>query len=278
MTAATWNLVHVVFHLANFRSRFERTVFFKEFWDHPFELATVFHRRVSAVPGVGDILLTRTVQDQVLLFFGKVFPGRLQQRSLFEFEDPLHRLGESFVNMTSPPSQLFPRPQNLDRTLFKRPLGIGDQQLRVKGIDVAQSAACFAHPLGAVETEHLWRRRAKADVTCAARVVGTVDSIAVTLLPALLFGRRFLFGFLWNRFVLFVAGRFVLGKDQSTAADFERQLDRFGQSTAHAGLVGQPIDNDFNIMPKFSIEFDLVIQRDDFAVDSCSGETLFEVV
>ena len=110
MTAATWNLVHVVFHLANFRGRLERAVFFKEFRDHPFELATVFHRRVSAVPGVGDILLTRTVQDQVLLFFGKVFPGRLQQRSLFEFEDPLHRVGESFVDMTSPPPQFFPRP------------------------------------------------------------------------------------------------------------------------------------------------------------------------
>ena len=132
--------------------------------------------------------------------------------------------------------------------------------------------------MGAVETEHLWRGRAKTDVTCTARVVGAVDSIAVTLLPALLFSGSFLFGFLWNRFVCLVVRRFVLGKDQGAAADFERQFDRFGQPTTHTGLVGQPIDNDFNIMPKFSIEFDLVVQRDDFAVDSCSGETLFQVV
>ena len=43
-------------------------------------------------------------------------------------------------------------------------------------------------------------------------------------------------------------------------ANFQRQIDRFGQPPAHVSLNNQPVDDYFDVVPHLTIEAQVVIQ------------------
>ena len=76
---------------------------------------------------------------------------------------------------------------------------------------------------------------------------------------------------------LFTVDRFVLGgDDQSSFADLECRLDRFGDSRADPFFGGQPIDDDFDVVAFGAIEVDLRSKRNHLAINAGAGESLFQ--
>ena len=65
--------------------------------------------------------------------------------------------------------------------------------------------------------------------------------------------------------------------DQASLSHFQCQLDGFGQARSRFS-GGQPVDHDFDRVPHLTIELQVVVQRNDRAVDAGTGETLLEQI
>ena len=83
----------------------------------------------------------------------------------------------------------------------------------------------------------------------------------------------------WSRPVATVGGRRCVfdGDDQASLPHFQCLLDRFGQ--AGPRLAGhEAVDHDFDVVPHLAVQMQLVVERDDPAVDPGPGKSLFEQI
>ena len=67
------------------------------------------------------------------------------------------------------------------------------------------------------------------------------------------------------------------GNDQAPLPQLERQFDGFGQAgSTFAGH--QTIDDNLDVVPHLAVEFQIVGQSNNVAIDARAGEALFEQV
>ena len=165
----------------------------------------------------------------------------------------------------------FQSPDNLDGALLERQLSVGDQQVGIERVELAQSIALRAHALRAVEAEQLRTGRFKTQSAIGAGVVGRIGRVAdARTTPAIArLGRR-----RWQR-------PRPAGSTATTSVpcpSFKRLFDRFRQSRPHARLGDQAIDDHFDVVAHLAVQLQRVAQPHHAAVHASAGESLLAEV
>ena len=256
---------HIAFELATLRHAVRVAILVQQVGDDPFEHAAVLHRRLAAAPRVGDVQLAGAPQPELLKFRFEFFPRCLQHGARFEFMHAFDRLRHAVIDVPPPAPEILPATDQRETSLLEVQRRVGNEQAGIEGVEFAQAVAFVAHALWAVEAEQLRRRRLEAQSTVGAGVIDREDRIAG---PCLRAARR-----------LVVRGLLGLDLDEHRSfANRQRQLDGFGKSRPDVGLVLQPVDHDFDVVPHLAIEMQVVVQRNGFAVDSRADESLFQQI
>ena len=249
LAVATAEYSHVLFQLSSLGSAFCVSVLFEQFGNDALELTAPFGARRSASPRVCNVQLTRAVEHCFLQVFVEFLPSGFQHGAGIEFVITFERFRHAAIDVPSPATHVPPVADQLETPLLKRPAGVGDKSLGVEVVNLTQPVALKAHTLGTVEAEQLGAGWLETNVAMRASVMHGE---------------------------LLVAG---FGGDYQAALAMARgQFDRFGQTGTNVGPGRKAIDHQLDIVAHPPVELQVVAQVYHRAVDSCSGETLFEKV
>src|SRR5579872_5211683 len=186
------------------------------------------------------------MQHEVEHVFGQLLDRRVQTIARF-FEQRLDLLHVERVHAGG--EILGPRH---DRAFAHRLVAVGDDEAWIDLDLRTQTGALRTSAVGRVEREHprgqLFERE-----------------------PALQTGE--LFG---EAQLLFFAARLLRERDQQPLGELERGLDRIGQPLAYVRLDDEPVDHDLDRVLALLVEFDLLAQVADLAVDADAGVAVFD--
>ncbi len=129
-----------------------------------------------------------------------------------------------------------------------------------------QPVAVMAHAQRTVEAEQLWRRRFVTHATFGTGIIRAVETIA---------GLGGISRFPLSAFRFTVVLRRT---DQSAIRQFQRLFDGFGKPTSTAGAGNKSVDHDFNVVFMVAAQLQVVVQRNDFAIDTSAQMPTFQQV
>ena len=262
---------HVLFELQAARSGRGFLEAAQELRHDPFPFAAVLPDGAAAhLPFERDMLVAAPVENPVAMLLGQIAPRRLQIDA--------KGLGHALEDVL-PPSPHAPHAANQrNRPVEKAQRRIGDEQLGGEIVSGAKAVAIQTHSLRTVETKELRAGRLVASVAVRAGITGGEQRVRRARSAER--GARCL-----SRFPLLRALRalrfalsFLHGHDERSFAERQRLFHRFGQSRPDFGLALEPVDHDFDVVLDAAIEFHIVGQTDDTAIDAGADEAAFEHV
>ena len=170
---------HVFFELAGLHLAVGAAMAVEQLRDDAFEMPAVFRAMRAAAPGERDVLIAGAVEPDFLQRGIELAPRRFEHRAGFKFAKTLDRVGDALIDVATPAAHVAPGADEFDRTLGEREIGIGDETLRIEGVDFAEAVALRAHALRAVEAEKLRAGRIEAEAAMGAGVMGGECEVGV---------------------------------------------------------------------------------------------------
>ncbi len=118
----------------------------------------------ALLPFIGDVPISGTKQQPLLMFFGEILPG--------SFQIDVERFGDALVNVFARATHGAEFTDDRETAIRERLRRIGMSKLGIESIARAQTVAVQTHSLRAIETEELRGRRVVTLVAKSAGVVG----------------------------------------------------------------------------------------------------------
>ncbi len=221
----------------------------------PLPGAAVLPDAVPLFPFVGDVPVAAAVEQQVAVFLRQVPPGRLQVDA--------ERAGHALVDVPAPAAHALDATDQWHRSVPQAERVVGDQQVRLEGVALAQAVAIGAHPLRVVEAEELRAGRLIALFAVSAGVMGGKEDVVVFT----------------NRFPLAGARGWFFHRDNKSAlAQRQRLLHSFRQAGPDFRIDLEPIDDNLDMVLDLPLKFEVVGQADHLAVHAGADEATLQHV
>ena len=291
--------MHVLFELHAAHRVAGLAVFLQQFRDESGIRAAALPQAAAVPVRERDVAAPHAVQEQFLRGGGDVAPLCFEERVFDQTEIELDRPSDSLQNVLAPLADRTELAEDRDRPLLDRQRVVGNQTLLHEVEPHAEPGAVGAHSLRTVEAEQLRRRRLVTDAAVRAGVVAGVELVgkgrglrgkgrrrvvgkrgvrsaecgissgflrATLRLQLRTSHSDFRTGFL-RPLPLSPRPLPLARHDQPPFGQVQRRFDRFADPRAGRLARHQPVDHDVDRVLHLLVEFQIVGQLHDFAVN-----------